>query len=523
MGRSGTAGSEADARVTQHREIERKVRVGEELVLPSFVGPVPAVASVRRGEPVTLVAAYHDTPDLRLVRWGASLRRRTGGPDAGWHLKLPVDGQTPVVRDELALPLDAGEVGQVPAAMADVVRALVREAPLVHVASVRTRRTPWALLDTDGTEVAELVDDRVEVVQGDLVVRSYREIEVEDRLADGVARPELLDGVVAVLVGCGGIPGTQTKVAAALGDRADGAPDVVVPPVTRADDAAADTIRHILAVHVRAFLLADVRVRRDLPDSVHRLRIAARTLRSVLRTFAPLVDASWSTALRTELAWAADEVGTVRDTEVQLARLEEHAARLEPEDRDRATAAVDAWLRDRLDRARSGASAALRSERYQRLLVDLVDAAREPRCTATSAEPAGRVLPGLVTTACRALIAAADPLAPDGPAAQWHRARVLAKRARYAAEAVAPVIGRRARRWGTTLERVTDLLGEAHDAYVAQLVLSEIAADEQVDGPTVAAIGLLDAVEADAERAARERFGAEWPDIRRTLSRHPLH
>ena len=37
-----------------------------------------------------LTAAYLDTDDLRLARWRVSLRRREGGTDEGWHLKLPV-------------------------------------------------------------------------------------------------------------------------------------------------------------------------------------------------------------------------------------------------------------------------------------------------------------------------------------------------------------------------------------------------------------------------------------------------
>src|SRR5665648_590049 len=147
-----------------HREVERKVRVPADFELPPLGGIVPGVTDVVAGEPFTMFAAYHDTHDLRLIRWGATLRRREGGPDEGWHLKLPVADEEPLVRDEIALPLDAGDVGHVPSAIADLVRALVREAPMVHVVTVRSRRAPYALLDGTGVPVAELVDDRVEVV-----------------------------------------------------------------------------------------------------------------------------------------------------------------------------------------------------------------------------------------------------------------------------------------------------------------------------------------------------------------------
>ena len=82
-------------RPTTHREVERKVRVPEDFALPPLGGIAPGVTDVVAGEPFTMVAAYHDTRDLRLMRWGAALRRREGGPDEGWHLKLPVaDGES---------------------------------------------------------------------------------------------------------------------------------------------------------------------------------------------------------------------------------------------------------------------------------------------------------------------------------------------------------------------------------------------------------------------------------------------
>src|SRR5665647_3559319 len=164
-----------------HREVERKVRVPEDFALPPLGGIAPGVTDIVAGEPFTMVAAYHDTHDLRLIRWGATLRRREGGPDEGWHLKLPVADGESLVRDEIALPLDAGDVGHVPSEIADLIRAVVREAPLVHVVTVRTRRTPYVLLDGTGVPVAELVDDRVDVVEDGVVVRSFREIEVEAR------------------------------------------------------------------------------------------------------------------------------------------------------------------------------------------------------------------------------------------------------------------------------------------------------------------------------------------------------
>lgn len=514
--------SPGGAAPTTFREVERKVRVPATFSLPALAGAVVGVAAVRPGDPVTMVAAYHDTPDVRLIRWGATLRRREGGGDEGWHLKLPVEGAGPGVRDELGLPLAAGAVGSVPAEISDIVRSLVREAPLVHVSTVRTTRAPYALLDDAGRQVAELVDDQVEVVEGGRVVRVFHEIEVEARVADDGAGLAVLDAVVEALVAAGGVPGTEGKAAAALGARATGVPDVVVPPWPGPGGPAGDAVRCVLALTARKFLLQDVRVRRNLPDSVHQMRVAARTLRSALRTFAPLVDREWADGLREELRWAADALGVARDTEVLLARLDSHADALAPDDAARALPVIDTWLRGRLEDARRAALTELRTDRHLRLLGDLVDAAREPRLTRRADRPSAEALPPLVEKAWRRLVRAVEDLELDGPAEEWHRARILGKRARYAAEAVAPVLGEPAKRRGGALERVTDLLGDHHDAFVARQMLRELAGHPGVDGRTGYALGLLDAVEAGRERSDRVRFQAVWPDVHRVHREWPL-
>ncbi|MGW2546847.1 CYTH domain-containing protein [Kitasatospora sp. NPDC001574] len=69
---------------------------------------LPGVARVVPGEPHDLDAVYYDTPDLRLLRRRITLRRRAGGQDAGWHLKLPRDGDT---REEIAEPGALGGAG----------------------------------------------------------------------------------------------------------------------------------------------------------------------------------------------------------------------------------------------------------------------------------------------------------------------------------------------------------------------------------------------------------------------------
>ncbi|HEV8166176.1 MAG TPA: CYTH domain-containing protein, partial [Actinomycetota bacterium] len=102
---------------------------------------------------------YWDTPDLRLARWQASLRYRD---DEGWTVKLPVATDGPVVvRQELTFQ---GKPGKVPDEAAGLVRAFVRGAQLAPVARLRAVRRRVALRNAAGEELAEVVDDQVQVI-----------------------------------------------------------------------------------------------------------------------------------------------------------------------------------------------------------------------------------------------------------------------------------------------------------------------------------------------------------------------
>jgi hypothetical protein len=86
----------------------------------SMAGPVAGyepVTPVVEGEAVTqrLSVIYFDTRDRRLAGAYLTLRRRTGGQEAGWHLLVPGAGSA---RQEVRLPLGRATV-TVPAALQD--------------------------------------------------------------------------------------------------------------------------------------------------------------------------------------------------------------------------------------------------------------------------------------------------------------------------------------------------------------------------------------------------------------------
>lgn len=490
------------------REVETKLRVHGLFKLPDL-STAAGVAQVMPQRTRELRAVYHDTDDLALFRWGVTLRRREGGDDAGWHMKLPVDGAKEGVRDELRVPLTEGAVGHVPDALRDVVTAYVRGAALVPVVELRTERTPYVLYDDEGVAFAELVDDRVSIYDGDDVVSMFREIEVEALVAEAD-----LSGPVDLLLAGGAVPSDSSKAASALGPAAAEPPDIPKQEPVGPDDPAGAAVTAYLRKHARAFLNQDVRVRRDLPDAVHQMRVAARRLRSGLKTFAPLVDPAWADPLREELAWAAGELGHARDTEVLLERLDAHADDLGEREAVLIRAVMDPVLRHRLAGARDHGLTAMRSERHLALLQTLVEAAQNPTLTPLADEPCSEVLPALVDKSWRRLRRSVKGLELEGPAETWHQARIAAKRARYAAGAVIPVFGEPAESLEEALSLVTEVLGEHQDACVAQDVIREIAAMRDVDGETGFALGLLHEHEFEEEIHNRIEFRGIWSQVK---------
>ena len=173
-------------------ELELKLAV-EGPFAPSLTPERIDVSSIEELAPLDLHATYCDTPDLRLARHGVTLRHRTGeGERPGWTLKLPAVPGDVTARDELHFD---GPGRTIPEGALELVTAFVRSAPLAPVARLRTRRRRWSLRGRTGEELAELVDDRVSVLQEGRVVERFREIEIEGRSMD---RPAL-ERIAAVL------------------------------------------------------------------------------------------------------------------------------------------------------------------------------------------------------------------------------------------------------------------------------------------------------------------------------------
>ena len=492
-------------------EREVKLGAGPAFHLPDLNGVIDGV-TVTPPEAVRLETVYYDTTDLRLARWGVSLRHRAG---EGWTLKLPpthspADGQGASLLERDELTFQGGAKKPPPAAIA-VVRAYVRSDELVPVARLSTVRRRVRLLDASGTRLAEVVDDEVSVRDGRRVAARFREIEVEVGGDDGA---DIATALVARLRSAGaGAPDPTPKHIRALGPRAMEPPEVA-PMVVAPDSPARDVIRSVIAQSVAALLYHDPLVRTSGdPEAVHQARVASRKLRSHLRTFGPLLDPDWSDPLRSELGWLALGLGEVRDKEVLLERLRERAKSLPANDLRLAVALLH-LLEVEIESLRKKLMTDLDSPRYIDLLERLVAAAHAPTTLPDADKPASEVLPLLATGPWRRLRSGVRSL-PDVPAdADLHRIRILAKRARYAAEAVAPVVGSGATNFARNAAKLQTILGEHQDSVTAQAWLR----GTRIGGRRAFVAGELIAMEHVAAEEARKK----WPKVWKSLDRRSL-
>ncbi|MEU3251615.1 CYTH and CHAD domain-containing protein [Streptomyces sp. NPDC006997] len=501
------------------REIERKYE-SDESGLPDLTA-VAGVAAVLDKGVVELDAVYYDTADERLAADSLTLRRRTGGSDAGWHLKFPVG---PGVRDEIQAPLS----GALPRALAGLVRSRVRGAELLPVVRLRSARDLRHLVDADGTLLAEVSVDAVhaERLAGGAGAAQWTEIEVE--LADG-GDPALLDQVERRLRKAGVRPSkSSSKLARALKATAPGRkpgkksrrgtkkgqPDAPGPGTSG---------EHVLA-YLRAqrdaIVGLDPAVRRDVYDSVHAMRVATRRARSAFRSYGRILDRTVTDPVGEELKWLAGELGAGRDQEVLTERLTTLLAELP---RPLVTGPVRTRLRTWSHARRSGSrrrmTAVLDGRRYLALL-DTLDAllADPPLLKAAGAAPEKAVAKAVDKdfAAVSALVerALALPPGPDRDLA-LHEARKKAKRARYAAEAATPALGDPMAALTKSMKALQGLLGDHQDSVMSREALRDLAAQAHAAGENAFTYGLLYGREEQRAATAEAELPRLWTEVGR--------
>ncbi|WLW55007.1 CYTH and CHAD domain-containing protein [Streptomyces sp. YU58] len=490
------------------REIERKYE-SDESGLPDLTGVAGVAAVIDKGV-AHLDATYYDTADQRLAASAVTLRRRTGGSDAGWHLKFPV---APGVRDEIQAPLSA----TLPGALAGLVRSRVRDAELRPVVRLRSDRDVRDLVDADGRLLAEVSVDAVRAERLTEEGGSAQWTEIEVELADG-GDPAFLDKVEKRLRKAGVRPSKSvSKLARALAETAPEKkrrPAAPGAPVTAGD--------HVLA-YVRdqrdAIVELDPAVRRNVEDSVHSMRVATRRMRSTFKSFGRILDRAITDPIGDELKWLAGELGVDRDREVLNERL---SAALDQVPATLVSGPVAerlaAWAGDRTGGASGRLIGILDSRRYLALLDALDTLLADPPLLKAAGKKPGKVIPEAVKkdfAKVSALVGQALELDPgtDRDVA-IHEARKKTKRTRYAAEAARPALGKPAKDLVKSMKSLQNLLGEHQDSVMARGTLRELSAVAHAAGESAFTYGLLYGREEHRAATVEADLPGFWDEVK---------
>ncbi|MBO0729380.1 MAG: CYTH and CHAD domain-containing protein [Acidimicrobiaceae bacterium] len=486
-------------------ERELKIDVPFHFALPDLS---PAGVRLEPRPAVQLAATYWDTADLHLLRRGITLRYRRGGShgtkeEDGWTLKLPKrtgGGNGPRLdRTELTWTAPADRV---PAEALALVSGVSFGRPLEPVADMVTSRRRWHLLCSNGP-VAELDDDDVVVTTG-AQRQSFRQIEVELTGDD----ERVLQIVAEELQRAGAPPGeAEPKVQRAFADR-------LIEHTTRPPLGPRSSLPDAVSAAIRAGLDRlvahdpGVRLHDEEPEFVHQARVATRRLRSDLRTLGADLDPAWLTATRDELRWMGGLLGDIRDADVLGERFEARRARLSGVEQamlDELLARVTSQRLAAYDRV----DEAMASERYHALLERL---AAPPPFRMT--EPAAAALGPRIRGAWRKLRREVRAAGPQPSDTDLHQIRIRAKQLRYAAEASAPVLGRSVGRLAEAAADLQTVLGDHHDAVVAEEWIRQATVRVRGKGRLLVAGELIGFERVDAA-AAKAKWPRAWKAVRR--------
>ncbi|TRW88246.1 CYTH and CHAD domain-containing protein [Mycolicibacterium sp. 018/SC-01/001] len=485
--------------ISRYTETERKFDVDDATVSPSFEG-LAAVSRSERSPSQSLDAVYYDTSAHDLARHRITLRRRIGGTDAGWHLKLPAGQDS---RTEVRVPLEDGAPAhpQVPDELRDVVLAIVRGRGLAPVARISTVRDVTMLYGPDGSAVAEFCDDHVTAgaVGGD--EQYWREWELE--LVEGADRA-LFKPLTRRLLDAGARPaGHGSKLARVLETPADDGPEVPDDPVHRA-----------VAEQVAELIAWDRAVRSDVYDSVHQMRVTTRKIRSLLQSSEGafgITDDAWVLG---ELRELAAVLGVARDAEVLAERYEQALDGL-PDD------LVRGPVRERLvegakKRYQTGwkrSLAAMRTPRYFRLLDALEELATTEPSLAPGEERAEVTIGAAYKRVRKAAAKAEDEVGGEHADEALHKIRKRAKQLRYTAAATGKS------KVADRAKSIQSLLGDHQDSVVSRSHLIRQAEQAHAAGEDTFTYGLLYQQEHDLAVRCEEQVADALDELARAVKK----
>ncbi len=295
-------------------------------------------------------------------------------------------------------------------------------------------------------------------------------------------------------------------------------------PRLKPEDPVGNAVQSALQAAVSRIAASDLEARRGDGEGIHRLRTSIRRLRSELLALKDFVDRPWRDQAEGEMKWLAGLLGNVRDLDILLARLRKAVPSPTSDSPDTAVPApLLSALRARRVIAARALDDGLASDRYRGLRLALERAADRPPLQDAACVSCSVALPPAAAGAWRRLKKAAKDLRPSDPVEKFHEVRKRAKRARYTAELIAPVVqrgGRGARRFIRLTTQIQDTLGEHHDAIVATQEIQEALGGESRVPAVVRAAKRLIETQRKAADDARAEFSKVWEKLDRRKSHH---
>jgi inorganic triphosphatase YgiF len=500
-------------------ETELKLRVPPEAV--RRVASHPLLKNGARSPVQKLKAVYYDTPNLDLWRRGAALRVRregarwiqtvkwSGEVKAGLHerneLEVEVTGPTPDCSKILHPDID--HLFSPPELTASLL-------PVFETNVTRSTR----LLDL-GDVVIEASFDRGEIKSGD---RKEQVSELELELKRGAA-PALFRAGLDIVESAPVALENRSKAERgyALYRDALRAPLKAVMPALDAGVTVSDafatiawsTLKHLQGNEQGFLDGAD-------PEFLHQMRVAVRRLRSALSAFSGALPAASRLPIAADLKWLGGILGPARDWDVFVT---ETLPLIRDAFAERPALISLAEQSVRLQaRAQRQAHRAIRSRRYQRLLIGLASWLGVQAWREHPDSDAAALLAPARAYAQSELERRYEQVRKRGrkvgalSAGELHELRIAIKKLRYSVDFFAALFNPDAvRRFRSRLSRLQDVLGTLNDAATLRHLVDS-AFDDESAAATAEARGIVVGWSAGRASALKGELDRFWKGFRRS-------
>lgn len=480
--------------------------------------------SIEPGQSQQIRDVYLDTDDWRIFRAGYALRTRLNHGRNEATLKSLQSARRDVAdRRELTEPLHGEQLDALARSGGPVgsrVHAVTAGQSLRQLFEVRTRRERFAVRSGAGAEeLAEIALDESLILRRDgEPSASCQRVEVEALSERHKNKNKKLGKFVELLgAGCGLESARQSKYE--LGLTSVGLAPATAPQLAPLEVDASMHVSEVALARLRKLFTGwfanepGARLGDD-PERLHDLRTAMRRIDATIGLFAAYLPPTLVRS-RQRIKSLIRAFGSVRDVDVQLARLAKFSRELSKSDRD-AIEPLVRHLESQRAKARSQMLKDLDSSSTRRWLEEFMTMLAQPSSSPESRSDAlaAVVVPDLIERRFRRLSKSYRRLTDTSSIEEYHACRGRAKKLRYAIEAVGPLYGKAAQQMVRKIRRLQNELGNQQDAHVTESRLLALASGPSADVRTLFLMGRLAEQCAAVNANARRRLGRGWRKVR---------